>query len=98
MKNLLLFLLSMFPLMMLFNVLAHSKSMLLTLLSLEMLMLSVMLLFAMNNFLLEMYNLLCLIILLSVSACEASMGLCILVSMIRSTGTDFMMNLSMSKC
>nr|YP_010180284.1 NADH dehydrogenase subunit 4L [Haemadipsa crenata]QVD39087.1 NADH dehydrogenase subunit 4L [Haemadipsa crenata] len=98
MKSLFIFLLMVLPLMMLLNVLAHNKNMLLILLSLEMMSLSMMLMFSMSNFMLETYNLLCLIILLSISACEASIGLCILVSMIRSSGSDFVMNLSLSKC
>nr|YP_010713464.1 NADH dehydrogenase subunit 4L [Haemadipsa yanyuanensis]WDA96165.1 NADH dehydrogenase subunit 4L [Haemadipsa yanyuanensis] len=98
MNSLFLFLLMVFPLMMMLNVFTHNKSMLLTLLCLEMLSLSVLLVFTLSNFMLENYNMMCLIILLSIGACEASMGLCILVSMVRSTGSDHTMNLSMSKC
>nr|QYK91404.1 NADH dehydrogenase subunit 4L [Haemadipsa tianmushana] len=98
MKNLFLFLLSLFPLMMLLNLFMHNKSMLLMLLSLEMLSLSMILLFTMMNFIIETYNMMCLIILLSIGACEASMGLCILVSMVRFTGSDYTLSLNLSKC
>lgn len=98
MKNIFLFMLSILPLIILINVLIHSKSILIALLCLEILRLRIILIFAISNFSIEAYNVLCLIILLRVGACEARIGLCVLVSITRSTGCDHIMNLSLSKC
>lgn len=98
MKNLFLFLLSLFPLIILLNLFMHNKSILLILLSLEILRLSIILLFTIINFIIETYNIICLIILLRIGACEARIGLCILVSIVRFTGSDYTLSLNLSKC
>lgn len=98
MKNLFLFLLNIFPVIIILNILIHNKRMLLTLLSLEILRLRIILMITINYFVIETYNLISLIILLSIRACEARIGLCILVSIIRFTGADYIMPLSISKC
>nr|QMP96485.1 NADH dehydrogenase subunit 4L [Erpobdella octoculata] len=80
------------------NLLLHHKYLLLTLLSLEAITLGT-LIFIMNSYMMMAMNFsIVSILILTVGACEASLGLTLLVLMSRFYGNDLVKNLSMSKC
>nr|YP_003331205.1 NADH dehydrogenase subunit 4L [Whitmania pigra]ABX79785.1 NADH dehydrogenase subunit 4L [Whitmania pigra] len=86
------------PIMCVVNVVFHATSLLMILLSLEAMMLSVMFMLIGSSMFIEMSIPMISVMVLSVSACETSLGLSILVIMSRSYGSDMVNLLSMSKC
>nr|YP_010713431.1 NADH dehydrogenase subunit 4L [Mooreobdella quaternaria]WDA96106.1 NADH dehydrogenase subunit 4L [Mooreobdella quaternaria] len=88
----------MIPLITMINLLLHNKYLLITLLSLEAITLAT-LIFIMNTYMLANMNYpIVSILILTVGACEASLGLTLLVIMSRSYGNDLIKNLNASKC
>nr|ANZ03444.1 NADH dehydrogenase subunit 4L [Titiscania limacina] len=73
------------------------KHLLNILLSLEALTLSMFLLLFSNSNLLNMEGYSCLV-LISLGACEASLGLAVLVSLIRTHGNDYVKSFTLHKC
>nr|YP_009024127.1 NADH dehydrogenase subunit 4L [Hirudinaria manillensis]AGL34583.1 NADH dehydrogenase subunit 4L [Hirudinaria manillensis] len=86
------------PIMCVVNVVFHATSLLMILLSLEAMMLSVMFMLIGSSMFIEMSIPMISVMVLSVSACETSLGLSILVIMSRSYGSDMVNLLSMPKC
>nr|ANC65475.1 NADH dehydrogenase subunit 4L [Hirudo medicinalis] len=86
------------PILCIVNVIFHLSYLLMTLLSLEALLLSIM--FMMMNMLMviEMNMPVVCVLILSISVCEASLGLSMLVKMSRLYGNDNLNILCMSKC
>nr|YP_009400213.1 NADH dehydrogenase subunit 4L [Zeylanicobdella arugamensis]AQT26251.1 NADH dehydrogenase subunit 4L [Zeylanicobdella arugamensis] len=92
------FLLTMMVLLTIFNVIMHNFQLLMTLLSLELITLSMVMLVTfimMNN---NSITPSIMIIMLTMSACEASLGLSMMVIMSRKFGNDMMKHVTMSKC
>nr|QLY90143.1 NADH dehydrogenase subunit 4L [Erpobdella testacea] len=88
----------MIPLITAMNLLLHHKYLLITLLSLEAITLGT-LMFIMNTYMMVSMNMpIVSILILTVGACEASLGLTLLVLMSRYYGSDLVKNLSLSKC
>nr|QNV11565.1 NADH dehydrogenase subunit 4L [Haemopis sanguisuga] len=88
----------MVPIMCFINIFFHMNSLLMTLLSLEALMLSIMFMVTSSMMLMEMNIPVVCVLILSISACEASLGLSLLVIMTRLYGSDVLNSLSLSKC
>nr|YP_009024140.1 NADH dehydrogenase subunit 4L [Whitmania laevis]AGL34596.1 NADH dehydrogenase subunit 4L [Whitmania laevis]AJO61907.1 NADH dehydrogenase subunit 4L [Whitmania laevis] len=86
------------PVVCVINVVFHATSLLMVLLSLEAMMLSVMFMLIGSCMFIEMSIPMISVMVLSVSVCETSLGLSILVIMTRSYGSDMVNLLSMSKC
>nr|YP_009019396.1 NADH dehydrogenase subunit 4L [Hirudo nipponia]AGL10936.1 NADH dehydrogenase subunit 4L [Hirudo nipponia] len=86
------------PIMCIINVMFHMTSLLMTLLSLELMMLSLMFMLVSSMMFIEMDMPTVSVLILSMSACETSLGLSVLVIMSRSYGSDMINLLSMSKC
>nr|FAA04178.1 TPA: NADH dehydrogenase subunit 4l [Bdellodrilus illuminatus] len=91
-------LLYLFPMITLLNLMKNNKKFLMSLLSLEMITLSLILFILLNMYFYNSINLVLLIMILTFSACEASIGLSLLVIMSRSMGSDKLNFLNMMKC
>nr|YP_009440571.1 NADH dehydrogenase subunit 4L [Erpobdella japonica]ATG87482.1 NADH dehydrogenase subunit 4L [Erpobdella japonica] len=88
----------MIPLITIMNLLLHHKYLLLTLLSLEAITLTLIFIMNSSYMMMGMNFSIVSILILTVGACEASLGLTLLVLMSRFYGNDLVKNLSMSKC
>nr|QWT29501.1 NADH dehydrogenase subunit 4L [Erpobdella sp. JP-2021] len=86
------------PLITIMNLLLHHKSLLLTLLSLEAITLGSLMLLMNTMMLMNSNSPIISILMLTIGACEASLGLTLLVLMSRQYGNDLVMSLSLSKC
>nr|AJO61887.1 NADH dehydrogenase subunit 4L [Whitmania acranulata]WDA96204.1 NADH dehydrogenase subunit 4L [Whitmania acranulata] len=91
-------LMTIIPAMCTVSVIFHMGSLLMVLLSLEALLLSVMFFLVSTSMIIEMSVPVFSVLILSISACETSIGLSLLVVMSRSYGSDMMNLLSLSKC
>lgn len=86
------------PLITTINLLLHHKYLLLTLLSLEAITLGT-LIFILNRYIIIAINFTIVsILILTIGACEASLGLTLLVLISRFYGNDLVKNLRVSKC
>lgn len=86
------------PIICVVNVVFHATSLLMILLSLEAMILSVMFILIGSSIFIEIRIPIISVIVLSVRACETSLGLSILVIISRSYGSDIVNLLSISKC
>nr|UTY22725.1 NADH dehydrogenase subunit 4L [Hirudo nipponia]WDA96067.1 NADH dehydrogenase subunit 4L [Hirudo nipponia] len=86
------------PIVCIINVVFHITSLLMVLLSLEAMMLSIMIMLISTMMFIEMNVPMVCVLILSMGACETSLGLSLLVIMSRSYGSDMVNLLSMSKC
>ena len=82
-----------FPITALFSLINHRRQFLIALLYLEALALSLALLSILSIY----SNLFIVLIILTFAACEASLGLALLVVMTRSFGSDLLINLTANK-
>ena len=86
------------PIITIINLLLHHKYLLLTLLSLEAITLGI-LIFIINTYIIITINFsIVSILILTVGACEARLGLTLLVLISRYYGNDLVKNLRLSKC
>nr|YP_010448460.1 NADH dehydrogenase subunit 4L [Codonobdella sp. B45A]QWT29622.1 NADH dehydrogenase subunit 4L [Codonobdella sp. IK-2021]UTS56331.1 NADH dehydrogenase subunit 4L [Codonobdella sp. B45A] len=92
------YLITMMMAMSFLNVMIHSYQFLMTLLSLELLTLSMVMfvMLMMMNMMLVTPSM--IIIILTMGACEASLGLSLMVLMTRKFGSDKMKSVSLTKC
>nr|YP_010713477.1 NADH dehydrogenase subunit 4L [Barbronia weberi]WDA96178.1 NADH dehydrogenase subunit 4L [Barbronia weberi] len=88
----------MLPLITIINILLHHKSLLLTLLSLEAITLGSLILLMNTMMMMNSNSPIISILMLTIGACEASLGLTLLVLMSRYYGNDLVKSLNMSKC
>nr|YP_010713490.1 NADH dehydrogenase subunit 4L [Barbronia yunnanensis]WDA96191.1 NADH dehydrogenase subunit 4L [Barbronia yunnanensis] len=89
---------SIIPLITIINLLLHHKFLLLTLLSLEAITLGSLMLLMNTMMLMNSNNAIISILMLTIGACEASLGLTLLVLMSRQYGNDLVSSLNLSKC
>nr|YP_010713444.1 NADH dehydrogenase subunit 4L [Batracobdella cancricola]WDA96145.1 NADH dehydrogenase subunit 4L [Batracobdella cancricola] len=89
---------SLLPIIALINLMLHKKHFLHILLCLEVMTLSMLLFLSMKFLLMNMSIPLCSVVILTLGACEASLGLTLLVLMVRSFGNDNLNNISTNKC
>nr|QJQ26867.1 NADH dehydrogenase subunit 4L [Osedax rubiplumus]QJQ26880.1 NADH dehydrogenase subunit 4L [Osedax rubiplumus] len=82
----------------LLSLLIHSHQLLMSLLSLEMVFLVSVTMFILELGTSSQFNLLMVILILTFAACEASMGLTLMVKLLRSSGSDSIKTLSSNKC
>nr|DAZ85775.1 TPA_asm: NADH dehydrogenase subunit 4L [Piscicola geometra] len=80
------------------NVMIHSYQFIMTLLSLELLTLMMVMFVMMTMMNMMMIMPSTIIIILTMGACEASLGLSLMVLMTRKFGTDKMKSVSLTKC
>nr|QUT13273.1 NADH dehydrogenase subunit 4L [Nais communis] len=76
----------------------NSKHLLMALLYLEAFMLSLVMLIPLTLIIFSSQSMFISIVLLSVGACEASLGLAMMVMMSRTYGSDLMSSTTMNKC
>nr|WNS64795.1 NADH dehydrogenase subunit 4L [Barbronia cf. gwalagwalensis LYKG002] len=88
----------MLPMITIINILLHHKSLLLTLLSLEAITLGSLILLMNTMVMMNSNSPIISILMLTIGACEASLGLTLLVLMSRYYGNDLVKSLNMSKC
>nr|QGZ10071.1 NADH dehydrogenase subunit 4L [Eisenia balatonica] len=86
------------PLLGMLNLVSNQSHFLMTLLSLEGVTLSLVLFVPMSMSVMGAPNASISVMLLTFGACEASIGLSLMVLMSRSFGTDMLKSLAMSKC
>nr|YP_009370156.1 NADH dehydrogenase subunit 4L [Pontoscolex corethrurus]ANJ60060.1 NADH dehydrogenase subunit 4L [Pontoscolex corethrurus] len=91
-------LIALLPFVTITNLIINQYHLLMTLLSLEGVMLTLVLLAPLMLTLVNAPNISLSVILLSMGACEASLGLSLMVIMSRNYGTDMLNLLSMNKC
>nr|CVK87356.1 NADH dehydrogenase subunit 4L [Placobdella parasitica] len=89
---------SLLPLIALLNLMLYKNHFLHLLLCLEIITLSMLMFLSMNFLLMNIPLPLVSVVMLTLGACEASLGLTLLVLMVRLFGNDYMSNISMSKC
>nr|QMS48889.1 NADH dehydrogenase subunit 4L [Haementeria acuecueyetzin] len=90
--------LTLLPLIAMINLMLNKNHFLHLLLCLEVITLSMLMYLTMNMMMVNMNIPLISVIMLTLGACEASLGLSILVIMVRMYGNDLINNLSMNKC
>uniref|UniRef100_A0AAT9J411 NADH-ubiquinone oxidoreductase chain 4L n=1 Tax=Haementeria sp. COZEM-ANN-HIR-001/002 TaxID=3157987 RepID=A0AAT9J411_9ANNE len=88
----------MIPVIAMINLMLRKNNFLHLLLCLEMLTLSMLMYLMINMLMINMNTPLLSVIMLTLGACEASLGLSILVLMVRMYGNDMIKNLTMNKC
>nr|YP_010183543.1 NADH dehydrogenase subunit 4L [Drawida gisti]QVG61472.1 NADH dehydrogenase subunit 4L [Drawida gisti] len=86
------------PLVAMLNLILNQYHFLMALLSLECITLSLVLFIPISMNLVGATNLSLSILILTLGACEASLGLSLMVMMSRSCGTDMLKSLTMNKC
>nr|QGZ09941.1 NADH dehydrogenase subunit 4L [Eisenia nordenskioldi nordenskioldi] len=86
------------PVVAMLNLISNQSHFLMTLLSLEGITLSLVLFVPMTLSVMSASNTAISVMLLTFGACEASLGLSLMVLMSRSYGTDMLSSLSMNKC
>nr|YP_010869763.1 NADH dehydrogenase subunit 4L [Dendrobaena veneta]WGU49271.1 NADH dehydrogenase subunit 4L [Dendrobaena veneta] len=91
-------LLTLLPMVAILNLITNQSHFLMTLLSLEGITLSLVLFVPISLSLINISNPMVSVILLTFGACEASIGLSLLVLMSRSYGTDMLSSLTVNKC
>lgn len=92
------FLVRILPFTALINIVINKSNLLINLLSLEIVMLSLVILVPISIMITERSNDSIRIILLTLGACEASLGLSLLVIISRSHGRDILNTLTSNKC
>nr|QGZ10045.1 NADH dehydrogenase subunit 4L [Eisenia spelaea] len=98
MYNSIMFLVFFLPLVAMLNLISNQSHFLMTLLSLEGVTLSLVLFVPLSLSVMEAHNTGLSVLLLTFGACEASIGLSLLVLMSRSYGTDMLNSLTVVKC
>nr|FAA04236.1 TPA: NADH dehydrogenase subunit 4l [Triannulata magna] len=88
----------MLPMISMLSFIMKNKKFLMCLLSLEMITLSLILYVMYTYLYMKIQLYMFMIMILTFSACEASMGLSLMVMMSRNIGSDKLLKLSMSKC
>lgn len=86
------------PIITIINILLHHKSLLLTLLSLEAITLGSLILLINTIIIINSNSPIIRILILTIGACEASLGLTLLVLISRYYGNDLVKSLNISKC
>lgn len=86
------------PVVAIFNLILNQYHFLMTLLSLECITLSLVLFVPASLSLIESSNISLRILILTLGACEASLGLRLIVIISRSYGTDILKSLTINKC
>nr|CVK87300.1 NADH dehydrogenase subunit 4L [Haementeria officinalis] len=86
------------PLIAMINLMLYKNYFLHLLLCLEVITLSMLMYLTLNMLMINMNIPLISVIMLTLGACEASLGLSVLVIMVRMYGNDHINNLSMNKC
>nr|YP_009744338.1 NADH dehydrogenase subunit 4L [Aporrectodea rosea]QIE13193.1 NADH dehydrogenase subunit 4L [Aporrectodea rosea] len=98
MYNSIMYLVFLLPLIATLNLITNQSHFLMTLLSLEGITLSLILFVPMTLSMMNAPNASISVMLLTFSACEASIGLSLMVLMSRSYGTDMLSSLTSNKC